>query len=93
MKKFNYKTILVWTHDKSQVLPFYHVSWGIGHVPAGIDFTYHGKRYTTMSLLNAIMRSRAECKLKLSPSSWYDMQDGCRFNKTMFIQLTKKFNH
>jgi hypothetical protein len=82
-----YKTILKWTHNKNQIIPFYKVNGGIGYIPAGIDFIHRNKRYTTMMLVDLILKSAFVPKttLPFTCDMWYDMSDG--------THLTPKWPH
>lgn len=98
MGKFNYKTKLVWTNDRKMLLAFYTVSLAsgvkLGVIPAGVDFMFRNKQFTTMKLLLLCRQkySLEECKLStpLQTSDWYDMQNGISFNKQLFMLMSSR---
>jgi hypothetical protein len=91
MGKPTYQTILKWTRMKNQIIPFYRVNNDVGMIPAGIDVTYRGMRYSTMQLIQTIMENVDDYKgMCLKECDWYDMRDGTQFNKTHFVKLYKR---
>jgi hypothetical protein len=87
MTHFTYKTVLKWTYKNNQLIPFYKVSGGVGYVPADIDFSYRNKRYTTMAMIDLLLK-RGGC-FSFTVEQWYDMTHGTHFNKTLFVKTMK----
>ena len=53
MKKFSYKTVFVWNSGKLYI--FYKYQSGL-YIPAGIDFKYRNKQYTTIQLMSTLVK-------------------------------------
>ena len=94
-----YKTILLWSTDKKELLHFYKYNMNIRYIPAGISFKYRNKEYSTVNIMNMIVTM---CNLKIkqswnfTPEYWYNMRNGV-FYKDVFIKfhdsLTKQFKN
>jgi hypothetical protein len=84
-----YTTKLVWTNNKKILLPFYKYNMNIGFIPADINFTYKGKQFNTVIIMNAISsmcKKNAKFDWNYHINDWYDAT-GTRFNKRLFIKL------
>lgn len=83
-----YKTYLMWTKDKKQLIPFYKYNLGIGYIPADIKFTYRNKEYNTIDIMNYFAKNIKKYDLNFKVEHWY--KNG-KFNQINFVKLYKNF--
>lgn len=97
--RYHYVTRLIWM-DEKHLQPFYEVSVQrpkstklkkIGLFPAEISFTYRGKAYSTILMLQLMSNMNPHLTNALTfpkdPSEWFQNK---KLNKSEFIRCTKQ---
>lgn len=81
-----YKTVFVW--HKKKLYIFYKYK-GLGLVPTGIDFTWHGKQYSTIQAMNVLSRKPAiKADKPYVSTDWYNKDTG-EFFRNRFVAFLK----
>lgn len=88
-----YNTEFVWSKDRSKMYIFYKYNHGIGYIPTDIHLVQYGKTYSTPRLMELFVEAckKPSVKLYFRPQHWNDLRSG-RFNKELFINLSKSMN-
>ena len=72
MKKFSYKTVFLW--NNKQLYIFYKYHTGL-YIPAGLDFKYRNKKYSTLDIMNSLIRLYENNKFPINiykPTYWFE---------------------